>query len=1675
MKKLYACIFVFFSAGAFAQPHGNEWISFSSGSQYSLQQYFKISTWKDGIYKITYSDLQAAGVPVVSWFDPSRYKIYYRGSEQFIYVNQGAGNPSSFDAGDYVEFYGKRNDGSFDTQLYDSAASQPNPWFSLFNDTNAYFLTYDISANPAARRMVIETDVNVGSYPQVPYFIRDEIVQYTDLYLYGNDIGSALTDNSYTSGEGWTSNRADIGVFPVNVPAPNFYTGGPPASVTTRVMGANGNLKIIDVSVEGTVYANLNFYGYEVHSLSFNLNAPVTDGTVNVAFSQAVSNPSYYSVPFVKLSYPHTMSFSGEALKSHLMHLAGNLISNKGTFDISGYSLTGGDAPRLYVFAGDTVKKIPVLQNGSLFQCVVPGYGSTISSLLTSDNQLLTGSGTNFKIAPVSSDPNRYAKFINYLFANSNSNYLIITNSLLWNPAKNYETYRTTPAGGSYNVLTADIDELYNQFGSGIIKHPLSIRNFCDFALDNFAVDPEYLFIIGKSIRAEESRFDLNNYNLNYVPTYGNPPSDLMFTAALNSPRFYPEIATGRLAARTEQDVYDYLDKITVMESLQTELWMKRVLHFCGGLSQTENDRLCSYLANYETIIEDTLYGGNVITFSKTSSTPIQINQSQYLQSLIDSGVSMMTFFAHAAGSSFDISTDDPSNWKNTGKYPLIIANSCYIGDIHTPVRQASENYVLQDEKGTIGFIAAPAQGFEYYLDFYTNMLYRQIGIYNYGGSIGKCMQATIDSIIVVDNLVKSTCMSMTLHGDPAIVMYAHEKPDLEITTASISFEPALVTSEIDSFEIKIGVTNNGKAVAVPFTVEVVRNFPNGSLPSVKLTSMNYVAYRDTLSLWFPTDRVNGPGLNSFDVYVDRYNVLDELNELNNLATAQLLIQSTDIAPVYPYEFAIVPNATCTLKATTANPFAPVRNYVFQIATTDTFDASMLANTTITQSGGVLSWALPFQLAPNQVYYWRVGVDSVLINDSLYQWKESSFIHIPSKTGWSQADFYQFKKDDFLNVDYNRPSTAFDFVTTKSQLLCKNFSLFHHPDPVAEYYIDNSLWESGGCVLPALHVAVIDSVSLLPWKTDQFYFGNHNTYSNGTGTCRNRPEAYFIFGMSIQSEADSFAALLNTKIPNGNYVLIYSLAVADFDSLPSNVITAMNNIGATDFVTAPDSFPYCFFMKAGYPSTIVTEFGDTTEILTGEMGGNWDRGFINSVTIGPSTQWESFHWEVSPHPLDQAGANDSIMLTVMGIRINGQQDTVISGIAPSVTDIFNLNDSADAAIYPYLKLSAYVEDEGQKNPPQIDKWQIYYQEIPEAALNPSKHFVPPATPVQEGASVSVEIALENISNVPMDSMLFDYYFYDANHVKHPLPTATYRPLSISPDTIIAKISFSTLGYPGLNSLWIEANPGNDQLEQYHFNNLAEIKFQADKDITNPIMDVTFDGIHILNGDIVSARPNILIQLHDENKFLALNDTNDFRVWITHPSGQKVKLQFDPFVCVSSDSLKMKWCPAQLPKNSFKIEYAPGQLADGTYELEVEASDRSDNLSGTHNYRITFEVINKSTITEIINYPNPFSTSTRFVFTITGSEIPDEFTIQIMTVTGKIVREIMRHELGSIHIGRNITEYAWDGKDEYGDQLANGIYLYRVKKSIRGAAIEKREVEELNTFFTKGWGKMYLMR
>ena len=93
----------------------------------------------------------------------------------------------------------------------------------------------------------------------------------------------------------------------------------------------------------------------------------------------------------------------------------------------------------------------------------------------------------------------------------------------------------------------------------------------------------------------------------------------------------------------------------------------------------------------------------------------------------------------------------------------------------------------------------------------------------------------------------------------------------------------------------------------------------------------------------------------------------------------------------------------------------------------------------------------------------------------------------------------------------------------------------------------------------------------------------------------------------------------------------------------------------------------------------------------------------------------------------------------------------------------------------------------------------------------------------------------------------------------------------------------------------------------------------------------------------------------------------------------------------------------------------------------------------------------------------------------GKQELNDYKIEIYSLTGKLVKELTNQDLGGLSVGRNqLTSLSWDGKDEFGDQLANGVYLYRLvlNKS-------KRDIKHIQSatdnYFKNDFGKMYLMR
>ena len=1664
MKQfLLACLTLFItltSSQTKAQlTFGNEWINYN-------QNYFKIKVVSDAVYRIPLSTLQSA-IPEITQTDPRNFQLFGRGVQVPIFI-QGE-DDGEWNDGDFIEFFGFRNDGWADTRLYQEPLHQTNRFHSLFTDTAVYFLTWNNQTNNL--RLSNETDNNFSAFgPAAAFHFAEVRNMAVNNYYFGRTNAINTTDPEYDRGEGWNGNTltAPVNNQTTNIQTPQAFTSGPPATFEIFYKSMSNSNVFLDhryrLELGGQTIDTL-IEGHGSHRFTFSVAANLIGNTTQYRFSYitipgvATSNSSFSNWT---MRYAH--NFNLENRTFYKMLLPDNASFAKSYINFNNFN-AGGNPVRIYDVSNG--RRINAVAAGPNFNALIPnGNGGLKECYVVAESQVQTV--TNLQAVNYNStQPGKFNNFSQL----EGAQYLMITHRSLWDASETYRQYRSQ----KYSTAMVDIAELYDQFYFGIQKHPLAIRQFANFTLNTWNTKPEYLYLIGKSISAHLCRTaaQVTNFNACLVPTFGFPSCDNLFTNGLGGTQLWePAMATGRLSAQTPADVLNYLNKLQQYESVEPAMWMKQVMHFGGGQSLTEQQTYQNYLSSYRQKVQDTLFGGSVYTYLKTSSAPIQETQSAIIASYINNGVSLMTFFGHATGSGFDVSIDNPANYNNgNGKYPFLIGNSCLAGDVHqapgTGFSQ-SEEFVLIPEKGTIGFIASVSLGIPFQLHVYTDTLYKYFARTHYGKPMGYCMKKTIAAVQTNDPFRKAVCLETTLHGDPTVVMHSHDKPDYAISLSSISLNPEQVTTEIDSFTVSIKIDNIGRAIGSPVNVEVKRTLPSNGIVTTYNRTLTSLNYSETVTIKMPVDLLNGVGLNKLAIRVDPLNAIDELSEINNDLNYEFIIRSADLVPIWPKDFALVPSNTVTLKASTGDVFAPARNYVFELDTTDLFNSPSKLTHQVNAPGGVVTWTPPITMPDSAVYFWRCSPEPQA--GGQYSWRESSFQYINGKRGWSQDHFYQYKKNTFNQIDYQRPERKFSFVENAKELICNTYGFPWTPAELwaTSYKIDAEVWADAGCSLdPAMYIAVIDSVTLLPWLSPENCWSTGNQFGqfNNTCACKSGSRmANFVFRTNNQTELNAMRDMLTNSVPNGNYILAYSWIRGNFGAWNSSHFDAFEALGADSIRTLPNDYPYIFFVKKGHPSTKVELIADSANAdlqLNVPMFNSWVSGDFTSSLIGPGSQWDTLSWKARGFDNPQ----DSIRIQLKGIRPNGAEDVLLNS-AVSGSNIA-LQPLINGQNYPYLRLNAFMRDDSLRTAAQLDRWQVTFQPAMELALNPTKGFYFYKDTLQQGDNVKLAIAIQNISDVPADSVLVNYYIQDANLATYPIAYPRQKPLM--PDEILLDtVSTSVAPYVNRNLFFVDANPNFDQSEQFRFNNIASWPFFVKTDQVNPLLDVTFDGVHIINGDIISPKPFVLIQLKDENPFLAMDDTSSLRLFLRKP-GQNT---LTPIYYASNTALQ--FTPAQLPANKCKVEWRPEFIDDGRYDLVVRAKDRSNNSSGSTEFKIQFEVVNKSTITEVLNWPNPFSSKTHFVFTLTGAEIPDDFRVQIMTISGKIVKEIDKSELGPIRIGRNITQYAWDGRDDYGDQLANGIYFYRVFTKINGEGVEKRQTNA-DQYFHKGMGKMYLMR
>lgn len=1646
----------------FAQKYGNEWINFN-------QDYYKIKIGKEGIYRIDSATLQSIGFPLSS-VDPKNIQLWINGEEQPILVN--GENDGSFNSDDYIEFYGTYNDGKLDSPLYPNPTEQPHQYMSLYSDTATYFLTYTTST--LGKRIQVNNDKDYTGKTADPYFLYEQVIWYNNKNggqsYDGLGFATEGFHSEYTEGEGWGLQFSGGGTK-VTFLTPYLSSSGPRPLLqvlahsranNTSSYDANGFNNGIQITFDasGKLIAEKRVTGYNKYYFEDSLDkSDIGTSFTRFKIASSILAKSIHSISYSKLTYPRLFNLN-DSSNFHFNYTSTNNFIRFSKYPVNKSKPIVYDVNSFSKSFGEII--------GNELYCNLANSATQKNIYIFDETSIISISPSNLK-------PYKF----NQLNVASSYDYLIISNHLLDSGAKAYKDFLITANGGNHSPYLAFTDDIYDQFYFGV-KHPKALQNFCRFAI-NTTPSFKYLLLLGKGQKYPNRRYDyVTNYFMDLVPTYGNPPSDHFFIQGYNGSLLNPLLAIGRIPATTNTQISIYLNKLNNLSSQGYQSWKKNILQLAGGENISAVKQFSGYLAVYANICSGQQWGASRKLITKQDPSPIDSTLKSKIQKEINSGYSLVDYFGHGSTQASDIDIGEAYQLNNTNKYPFYYFNGCGLGNTFDGTSIA-EGFLFTPNKGAIGWLASTTFGFISELNSYAKIFHKKI-TEQPSLSFAENLALTIKDYQNPNNPYnKSMCQQMLFMGDPSIKLFDAQKPDYSIDIAKSYVFPRKAIAEIDSFAVFIKLKNSALFSNDTFSISVKQTLPDGNNIYYKSLMHGPFGNSDSILFWIKkNDKVNIKGLNIFTITLDSANIISEqlpLGESNNTASFSYSFSSNNAQILFPRKDGIINSTTAKLVAQSLIYNKNKYNFIFEIDTVPEF------NSPYKKSSGIISSQYiaqaNFSLLPKDSidYFWRVKLED---GAGANKWDESTFSMIyESSDGWSQGYIDKFVQTQKIQLEHDS-SKNLQFLTKPSNnyqiwaggKYCNQdyfFTIWHEGPPLwADYYK-----KDGIC-----------AVAINQFTERRFQTGSKfNQRSKGTWSwfepmLTNKNIDYYLpagiaysgahtYSMQTLEIRDSFITYLK-KIPNGYYLLLFSGTNTNVENWEEEIFAELEKFGALKIRMLKNNYPYILVGQKGknigdaeekladYSLTIPPEnqcisLNTTLQILA-------DSGKITSSPIGPAKTWKSFYRTLNKPD----NTNDKVKFSIYGITRNGSSSKVISDISTHEIALGNI----DANVFPFIKIEANIKDSVAKTPTSIDRWTVLYDGYPEGLINPPATLYQNKDTLEEGDTLLVKVAYSNISAFDMDSILILTTTLNDQNTKDTIELKKYKLLK-SNDSLIIVRKLYTKGLKGLNTLTISVNPEMAQPEEYLFNNSWQFSYYIKTDQRNPYLDVVFDGRHITNLEIVSPSPSIAITASDENKFFYLNDPAYFRVKLKEP-GKTAYRELE----VTTDTFS--FVAAKGPNDKSKLVFNPLNLNDGIYELAVSVRDAKGNFAADEDYKISFQVITKSTITNVYPYPNPFTTKTKFIFTLTGEETPDYLKISIISVSGTVVKEITLDELGPLNIGNNITKYEWDGTDTYGDKLANGVYLYKVTAKLDGKEIELGESDG-DTFFKKGFGKLYIMR
>jgi len=224
--------------------------------------------------------------------------------------------------------------------------------------------------------------------------------------------------------------------------------------------------------------------------------------------------------------------------------------------------------------------------------------------------------------------------------------------------------------------------------------------------------------------------------------------------------------------------------------------------------------------------------------------------------------------------------------------------------------------------------------------------------------------------------------------------------------------------------------------------------------------------------------------------------------------------------------------------------------------------------------------------------------------------------------------------------------------------------------------------------------------------------------------------------------------------------------------------------------------------------------------------------------------------------------------------------------------------------------------------------------------------------------------------------------------------------------------------------------------------IGGINANAPEDNIGPTVRLHMNDESFISGGITDENPIFLAFLQDENGINTASGIGHDIVAILD-GNENTPIILNDYYETELDNYQRG-----------KVRFPFFDLAPGLHTITFRAWDVYNNPISAE---IQFIVVGDDTLslTNVLNYPNPFVSYTQFWFSHNHPFEPLDVQVQIFTITGKVIKTINQVVNTEGFLSREIS---WDGKDDFGDRIGKGVYIYKltVKSSLTNKKSEKIE-------------------